>query len=95
MKVKTLLSNENKWVQERFYWNGRYCLYGALQVCYGGTAGEKGPRTPEFREAKQRVQTAISVHTRKKALHPNIVLFNDNANTTFKDIRAVIRLANV
>lgn len=90
MKVKTLLSNESKWVKNYYEKDGRYCLLEALKKCYLGEA---------YREARKKVETAINEFSKlrkvKVAKNPSIIRFNDNPDTTFKDIRKVVRAANV
>jgi len=93
VKVKTLLNKPEKWIKGYFSNGGRYCLVGALMECYGT------PRQVEFKEAATKVRTAINELSKlrkvKLAKKPNIIRFNDNPKTTFKDIRAVLKLANV
>jgi len=101
MKVKTLLNKESKWVKNVYEEQGRYCLLGALQECYGGSAGHPplGNAGEAYRDAKKKVESAIkefaTLRRVRVAKKPDIVRFNDNKNITFKDIRKVIRAANV
>lgn len=87
MKARTLLKSEDKWVKWHYTDNtGRICLMEALSRCY------KTEKTLDT--AITKVENAIKVYTERKT-KPNIVVFNDRKKTTFKDIQAVLKLANV
>jgi len=77
--------------------NGRFAtvLLGDVGVSLRGNS----EKLQKFREARGKVESAINelsrLHNVRHAVKPNIMSFNDNPRTTFKDIRKVILLANV
>lgn len=101
MKVYELLNHPRKWIKSCLARNkqgdsvnsrsrqaAKWCLVGALEKCYG----------PEWTGSKfQAAEAKLREATQK--LFPqfggDIVCFNNDENTTFRMLRAVIRKAKV
>lgn len=94
MKIKELLNDESKWVQGWYSVDKDgavvppnvpeaccWCLEGATMRCYGTDE-------PDITHNK------IRPHLPKE-YEGNVVRFNDDAKTTFEDIRKVIEKADV
>lgn len=93
MKVKELLADESKWTRYAFardihgatcdIFNPSavcFCISGAIARCYYG----HGEITPEEIIAKTRH------HLRQKGILLSTVDFNDDANTTFEQVKALV-----
>lgn len=96
MKVKDLLNRKTKWTKNfiaktknnrpttsRSADAVKWCLYGAVMKCYGPKSSLK---------ACSKLERALQL------LYPNkhsVVAFNDNRKTTFKDIRKLLKEANI
>lgn len=99
LKVKTLLKSKKHWTQGSFA-RGKsglkvrnvqsryavsFCLAGAIWRCYG-----KDP------EAKERAEIKLWTAIRKYAgVRLPIVVWNDLETTTFKDVKAVLKIADI
>lgn len=101
--VKNLLSSHHKWTKNTSFRDGkgevilsldeckdgsapaRFCLIGALTYCYGDY-------TPKFKAACKKLVKALPDDYKK---FEDVVGFNDDEKTTFKDVKRVLNKANV
>jgi hypothetical protein len=94
MKVKDLLSTEDKWTKRHAARNKlsvpvqvhdltavKFCLMGALDKCYLGGS----PDVNAYLKAYNTLNRVI-LNTKGKS----IITFNDDDNTTFEDIKRVL-----
>ena len=83
-KVSQLLSSHQKWMKgEEENGRGRYCLIGAINMCYSNTTVVRNKVLQSIRKLFP------------KGYYSDIPDFNDNEGTTFKDIQKVIKHAKV
>jgi hypothetical protein len=97
MKMMELLNRKTKWTRHSFAETKtgkatttanksatKWCLYGALLKCY--------PTQKRAMKVSQKLNLAL------QKLYPDdhsIIYFNDSPKTTFKDIRKLLKEANV
>jgi hypothetical protein len=81
-------NSEKRWIKNDLVrYDGKYqkscCLLGAVMECY---------KPEETTEIENRLKAVIARYAGRPRTVPS---FNDDANTTFKDIQRVVRLAEV
>ena len=94
MKVKELLSDESKWTQNAYARNEhenvvgyndtmavRWCLIGAINVCY--------PTLEEYAQVKQKLNDEL----RKRSGSSDAVYFNDGR--TFEEVKGLVELLDI
>lgn len=101
MKIKNLLKDKSKWTKGTSYRNkyghsvnnikcaDRFCLSGALDKCYTNDRAKW--------EAIGKLEDAIKTYIGNPHFNSGnvIVKFNDAASIKFKDIQAVLKIADI
>jgi hypothetical protein len=85
IEVDKLYSGPEKWIQRRFQKDNSFCFVGAL----GHITDMNRAEILQYFTAMKSITKAIRENTNFR----NIVEFNDNIETTFEDIKKILKIA--
>lgn len=85
IEVDKLYSGPEKWIQRRFQKDNSFCLIGALGFISDANRAE----SLQYFTAMKSITKAIRENTN----FTNVLDFNDNIGTTFKDVKKILKIA--
>ena len=85
IEVDRFYSGPEKWIQQKFQKNNAFCLIGALGFISDANRAE----SLQYFTAMKSITKAIRENTN----FTNVLDFNDNIGTTFKDVKKILKIA--